>query len=292
MKGVARITVAIIALEESQNLATLLPMLDWADEVVVVDGGSTDGTVDVARAHGCRVVVRPFDNFAAQRNAAIDQATGRWILSIDADERPTPGLVDEVRRVAAEDRHAAYRVPIRSTIFGRPVRYGGTQDDRPRRLFRRDRARWEGDVHEVLAVDGSEGHLHAWLEHHTLPDLDAFLAKMHRYTSLEAEARVRAGRPPRRLAPWLLPPREVFRRLVWKRGILDGPTGWAFSLLSGLSEWMLARRHQRYWAEAGEEAGVRSQESGSRKQEAGSRKEGSGFSGQEPEEARVSCPAS
>jgi glycosyltransferase involved in cell wall biosynthesis len=244
-----RITAAIIARDEQQNLAELLPRLEAVDEIVVVDGGSADGTLELAAARGCRVDSRPFDNFANQRNHACRLATGDWILSIDADERPTPGLLGEIRRVTAASDRAAYRVPIRSTIFGRPVRYGGTQDDRPLRLFRRGRAGWRGSVHEVLEVDGPTGLLEGWLEHSTLPDLNAFLTKVHRYTALEALARVRAGRPPRPCDPLLAPGREVIRRLVWKWGLLDGPAGWAFCLLSGLSEWLLAMRHRHYWRE-------------------------------------------
>ena len=239
------ITAAIIAQNEQRHLAELLPALDWVDQIVVVDGGSRDATVEVARAHGCCVVQRPFDTFARQRNHALRLARCDWVLSIDADERPTPRLIDEIGRRVTDGRHAAFRVPIRSTIFGRPLRRCGTQDDRPVRLFCRGAARWEGDVHERLRVAGRIGRLDGWLTHATLPDLDAFLAKMHRYTRLEAAARVAADRPVRWTDTWVAPAREIFRRLIVKQGLLDGPAGWAFCLLSGLSEWVLARQHRR-----------------------------------------------
>ncbi len=244
------ITAAIIAQDEARRLAELLPRLDWADEVVLVDGGSRDGTPELAAAHRCRVFGRRFDCFAAQRNFAIEQAAGDWVFSIDADERPTPRLVAEIRYRVGSGRYDAYRAPIRSRIFGRRIRWSGTQDDCRVRLFRRGRARWTGDVHEVLRVAGRVGTLRHAIQHESLPDLGAFLAKVHRYTSLEAHARVAAGRPPRPSDLWLRPPREVFRRLVWKLGLFDVPHGWAFSVLSGLSEWVLARKHQTYWNEA------------------------------------------
>jgi glycosyltransferase involved in cell wall biosynthesis len=250
MTQTPRITAALIVQNEAANLVSLLPRLDWADEIVVVDGGSADGSAEVARSHGCRVFGRPFDTFARQRNFAIDQASSDWVLSIDADERPTDALVAEIRERLCEESTAAYHVPIRSTIFGRPFHYSGTQNDRPIRLFRREAARWSGDVHEVLQVTGHVGQLVSWLEHHTIPDLPAFLTKMDRYTALEAAARVAAGRCPRRRDKWIAPAREVFRRLIWKKGFLDGPAGWAFCLLSGLSEWVLAKRHERGWSEA------------------------------------------
>ena len=244
------ITAAIITLNEERNLAELLPRLDWVDEVLIVDGGSSDATVAFARSRGCRVFERRFDGFARQRNHAIRLAAGDWILSLDADERPSPLLAGEIAERTRRPRHAAYRLPIRSTILGSRLRRSGTQDDRPVRLFRAGAARWIGDVHERLVADGRVGTLRGWLWHDTQATLDVFLAKMHRYTTLEARRRVAAGRAPRALDPWLTPPREIFRRLIYKQGLFDGPAGWKFCLLSGLYEWVLADRHRRLWREA------------------------------------------
>ncbi len=143
------------------------------------------------------------------------------------------------------------------------MRFSGTQDDRPVRLFRRTVARWSGDVHEVLQVaspvtspvtnsvagpvTAAVAELRHHLEHHTLSTLTAFLAKMDRYTTLEAQQRVAQQRPPRLRDAWIGAPREVFRRLIWKHGVLDGPRGWAFCFLSGLSQWVLAQKHRRLW---------------------------------------------
>ena len=239
------ITAAMITLDEQRNLAELLPMLDWVDEIVLVDGGSRDDSVRIAASHGCEVDCRRFDTFAAQRNHALRLARGDWVLSIDADERPTPRLAEEIRRRIADSQADAYRISIRSSIFGRPVRHCGTQDDRPIRLFRRLSARWTGDVHEVLQVAGPIGRLENRLTHNPLPNLETFLKKMHRYTLLEAKARAASLRRPSWRDTWIAPPREVFRRLIYKQGFLDGPAGWAFCCLSGLSQWVLAREHRR-----------------------------------------------
>jgi glycosyltransferase involved in cell wall biosynthesis len=239
-----RVSAAIIALNEERHLPELLPRLAWADEIVLIDSGSDDATVAIARAFGCRVEVRTFDNYCLQRNRALELATGDWVLSIDADERPVEGFAAEVHSRLRATRASAFRVPIRSAIFGRRFRFSGTQDDCPVRLFRRDSARWTGHVHEVLQISGQVGRLEQWLEHETLPDLPAFLAKMNRYTSLAADSRRSAGRGPRWSDRWLAPPREAFRRLVWKHGWLDGPEGWAFCVLSGFSEWVLAQKHR------------------------------------------------
>jgi glycosyltransferase involved in cell wall biosynthesis len=244
------LTVAIIAQNEAERLVRLLPLLNFADEVLVVDGGSTDDTVAVAAAGGATVVRRRFDTFAAQRNAVLASAKGDWIFYIDADERPTAALVAEVRGTITRSSCCGFRVPIRSTIFGRRFRFSGTQDDAPLRLVRRDAGVWVGAVHETFAARGGVGRLTFHLEHETLPTVRTFLTKMQRYTHLAARDRTDRGIPPRAGDRWLRPPREVFRRLIWKQGWLDGPAGWTFCLLSGLSEWLLASQHRRLWREA------------------------------------------
>ena len=242
------LSVIIIAQNEERNLPGLLRTLDWVDEIVLVDGGSSDRTIEIARSFGVRVFERPFDNFARQQNFALSLPSGDWVLSLDADERPTPAMVAEIQAVVRDPYCDAYRVRVRSSIFGRRFRFSGTQDDRQVRLVRRGAARWLGEVHETLETAGPVGQLRSWLDHDPLPDLPAFLTKMNRYTTLAAEARVAAARPPRRRDAWLAPVREVFRRLVWKQGFWDGPEGWAFCLLSGLSEWVLANKHRTLWS--------------------------------------------
>lgn len=247
MTQLPTISVAMIVLNEEQQLRELLPQLAWADEVVVIDGGSSDQSVDIAKQHGCRVISRRFDNFAAQRNYALEQCHGDWVLSLDADERVTPELAVEIHNAVSDSEVAAYHVRIRSTIFSHSMRFSGTQNDVPIRLLRRGSAVWSGYVHETLLVRGRVGRLAHAIEHKTLPDLPAFLSKMHRYTRLEAQRRAAAGVAPIKGAAWRAPVREIFRRLIWKHGWLDGPYGWAFCLLSGLSAWVHADRHARLW---------------------------------------------
>ncbi len=242
------IGVAIIARDEAANLHSLLPTLAWADEVVVVvDAASADATADVARRHGAKVIERAFDRFAAQRNAALTACTTDWVLSLDADERLSPGFVGELGKVLTVSRCAGYRIRIHSRIFGRRFRFSGTQDDRPIRLFRPASAAWRGDVHEVVEVAGGVGQLRSTLEHDTLANLPVFLRKMQHYTALEAQARLAAGRRPWRGERWFAAAREFLRRLVWKHGWLDGPTGWAFCALSGLSAWVAVDRTNQLW---------------------------------------------
>lgn len=241
------LAVTVLTQNNADRLGPLLSLLGFADEVVIVDGGSVDGTVDIARRHGATVVERPFDNFAAQRNAGLAASLCDWMFFIDSDERPTAALADEVRRRIRRADYCGYRVPIRSSIFGRRFRFSGTQNDQPLRLVRRDAGCWQGAVHETFVARGAVGRLEFFLEHDAVATIPAFLVKMRRYAALEAAARCEQGRPPFALDQWLRPGREVFRRLIWKQGWLDGPEGWLFCLLSGVSEWVTASEHRRRW---------------------------------------------
>ena len=145
-----RLSALILARDEAHNLADCVIALGFADEIIiVVDPRSQDSSEAVAHDLADRVLVRPFDDFASQRNAALEQASGDWVLAVDADERATPELGREIGDLLASNpEHTGYRVPIRSMVLGRSFRYSGTQHDLPLRLFRRDRGRWVGEVHE------------------------------------------------------------------------------------------------------------------------------------------------
>lgn len=242
-----RITAAVITLNEAQNIAAWLAAHAWADERLVVDGGSADETTAIARSAGARVIEGRFEDFAQQRNRALDAAVGDWVLFADADERPSLQLPAELRRRLPDCRQDGFRIRIRSSIFGRRFRFCGTQDDCRVRLVRRGCGRWTGEVHEVLQVASRSGELAGWLDHVTLPDVATMLAKIDRYTTLAARARVKAGKAPQLHRAFVAPARETARRLFWKQGWLDGPQGWKFCLLSGLSEWQLERKHRELW---------------------------------------------
>lgn len=241
-----RISALIIARDEAKNLPACLASLGWADEVVVVvDSSSRDATLEIARRRADRVVVRPFDDFASQRNAALAASSGDWVFAIDADERATPALAAEIRQAVSDPNasHTGYRVPIRSEILGRPFLYSGTQDDRPLRLFRRKKGWWIGTVHETVALRGSIGRLTQPLMHRTIPTMNVFLQKLNKYTSLEAIEFARKGRPVRPW-DWTVRPFWTFAKLyVGKRGYRDGPEGLVFCALSGVS---VAVRHWKH----------------------------------------------
>ena len=242
----ARISVLILAKDEAENLPSCLATVTWAHEViVVVDRATRDQTAAIARREADLVAVRTFDDFAGQRNAALDLASGEWVFAIDADERATPELAAEIRRVTSDPRlaHAGFRVPIRSVILGRSFRFSGTQHDRPLRLFRRGSGRWVGAVHETVELRGSVGQLTHALQHRTIPDMRTFLHKINQYTTLEAIKFEREARPYRATDLTLRPFWTFLKLYLGKQGFRDGLEGFVFCALSGLS---VAVRHWKH----------------------------------------------
>lgn len=241
-----RVSVLILAKNEARNLPHCLDTVGWADEViVVVDRASRDETQAIAQRGADLVALRTFDDFASQRNAALDLASGDWILAIDADERASPDLAAEVRRVTSDPAapHSGYRVPVRSVILGRPFRFSGTQFDRPLRLFRRGQGRWVGTVHETVDLDGTVGQLRTALRHRTIPDMETFLRKLNEYTTLEAVRFERDGRPTHWGDLTVRPAWTFLKLYLAKQGFRDGLEGLAFCTLSGLS---VAVRHWKH----------------------------------------------
>jgi glycosyltransferase involved in cell wall biosynthesis len=242
-----RISVLVVARDEGHNLSDCLAEARWADErVVVVDPASRDATLTIARRDADLLAVREFDDFASQRNAALAIATGDWVLSVDADERITPELAAEVRRVIADPDapYRGYRVPIRSEILGRRFAFSGTQHDHPVRLFRRDSGRWVGLVHETVDLHGAVGSVRGALRHRTIPTMSAFLDKINRYTTLEAEGLAGARRPFRAVDIAVRPVWTFIKLYVFKQGFRDGIEGFMFCLFSGVSAAVRAWKHR------------------------------------------------
>lgn len=242
-----RVSVLIVARNEAHNLGDCLAAASWAFErIVVVDPVSRDATLEIAREAADVVAVRDFDDFASQRNFALALATGDWVLSIDADERVTPALASEIRRVTADpaNRYQGFRIPIRSVILGRPFGFSGTQHDHPLRLFRRDSGRWTGLVHETVVLDGPVGSLQNAIRHHSLPNMQVFLHKLDHYTTLEAQGL--ACREHRfRMSDLAVRPIWTFFKLyVCKQGFRDGIEGFMFCALSGVSVAVRAWKHR------------------------------------------------
>ena len=189
------VSVVVIAQDEEANIRSCLESVRWADEVVVVDGGSRDRTPEIAASMGARVQRNPWPGFSQQWNLAIGLASCHWVFLLAADERVTEELASRVRAVAMGDGGCdGYYVRRQTSFLDRPMRHCGWGDQRELRLFRRGRGRMDGRlVHERLIVDGRVGELEGRLLHYSHPTVDAYVANLNRCTSLEAEEAVALG---------------------------------------------------------------------------------------------------
>ena len=231
------VSAVVVAQNAERHIAACLRSLAGADEVVVLDGGSRDRTVAIARAAGARVERRPFDDFAHQRQAALERARGDWVFFVDDDERVSDGLAAEVRAVAEAGQAAGYWVPRRNYIWGRWIRGGGWFPDRQLRLLRRDRASYDlgGLVHEVARVDGPLGELSCALVHYNYETVGQFLRKQRHYARLDARMQIARGERGRLRRLLSMPARELWRRYVGLEGRRDGRHGLALAALTALA---------------------------------------------------------
>ena len=191
-----KVSVVIIAKNEAASIARCLESVSWADEVIVLDSGSTDDTVNICRQYTRHVHETDWPGFGPQKNRALERATGDWVLSLDADEWVTAAARDEIVRAVAQPRDvAAFRLPRLSSFCGRFMRHSGWWPDHVVRLFRRGSARFSDDaVHERVIVNGKTGTLREPLMHETFVDLDELLAKMNHYSTLSAQDMQRDGK--------------------------------------------------------------------------------------------------
>lgn len=231
----AFISACVITLNEADRIADCLASLAFCDEVVVVDSGSTDGTRDVAAAHGARVVEHPFAGYRAQKDFAVQAARHDWVLCLDADERVTAELraTIEAARDGGFALAAGYRFARATEYFGAFLRHGNAYPDRVLRLFDRRRGGWRGDreIHEHVTVDGRVATLAGDLEHRAYRSLDDQLTRYRRYATLMAADMHARGRRARLAALIVHPAWRFWRGFVLRRGFLDGWRGFLFACL-------------------------------------------------------------
>jgi len=244
-----RLSVVVITLNEAERLRACLESAAWADELVVVDAESQDKTVQIAREFTDRVLVRPWAGFAEQKNFAVAQATGDWILSLDADEEVPPELRAEIQALlGAEPAEDGYRVPRRNIFWGRWIRHGGLYPDWQLRLFRRGRGRFvERTVHESVRVEGRVGRLASPLVHRSYRDVADFLERADRYSTLAAAEWVRSGRRAGVGDLVVRPAGRFLSMYVVRGGFLDG---WPGFLLACLYAYYVFVRSAKVWERA------------------------------------------
>jgi glycosyltransferase involved in cell wall biosynthesis len=252
------LSVAIITLNEEANLSRTLASVQFADEIVVVDSGSTDRTAEIATSFKARLFAEPWRGFAAQKNFAIERCTGTWILSLDADEALSPELQTEIRALLSGTPSAdAYLLRRRNIFLGRWVRYGGYYPDAKLRLFRRHSANFapparftDRAVHETVAVEGTLETLRNDIIHHTYPTIENYIEHLNHYSTLGTQTVIDRGRTSRSTIAFVLNilvfPYLIFLRgYILRLGFLDGREGLLLHLYHSIyASWTYAKAWQ------------------------------------------------
>jgi glycosyltransferase involved in cell wall biosynthesis len=231
---VPSVSVTIIALNEASRLKAALESVAWADERIVVDSGSTDDTVAIARALADRVEIRAWTGYADQKNYAASLARHDWILSLDADERVSLALGEEIRHLLqSEPAACGYRVPRVTHYLGQWIRCTDWWPDWQLRLYDRRRGRWgRVDVHESVHLEGPMAYLSGDLLHHPYRDVSDHLATIDKYTTMAAAEMYAAGRRSSWARVAVHPPLAFLRNYVLRYGIRQGVPGLVVSLLN------------------------------------------------------------
>jgi glycosyltransferase involved in cell wall biosynthesis len=220
------LSLCVITRDAAGEIADCLASAAFAGEVVVVDSGSRDDTVEIARGRGARVIERDWPGFGAQKNFAVGAAANDWVLCLDADERVTPEMAESIASEMAAPRAAAYAFARRNRFLGRWLAHGEGYPDWNVRLFDRRRARWTDDpVHEHVVADGAVARLSGDLMHASAESLDTYLAKQNRYTTLQAAEMHARGERAGILRLVVSPLARFIRFYVVKLGFLDGVAG-------------------------------------------------------------------
>jgi glycosyltransferase involved in cell wall biosynthesis len=228
------VTATVITFNEAANIEAALASLSWADEIIVVDSESTDRTTEIARKFTDKVIVRPWPGYIAQKNFAAEQASHDWIFSLDADERVTPELAAEIKKlIGGSPRAVGYRVPRVTFHLGRWMRSTDWYPDYQLRLYDRRRARWAGKyVHESVKADGPVEDLGSELQHFAYRDLAHHHQTINRYTTLAARQLFEEGRRAGFLDLVIHPPAAFFRNYVLRGGFRDGVPGLIVSAMN------------------------------------------------------------
>ena len=238
------ISATIITRNEARNIARAIRSLACADEVVVVDSGSTDETASAASSLGARLIVHPFAGFAAQKNFASTQARHDWILSLDADEELDARAQQAVMEWKASSPEAPGFCWARCARYlGRWIRHSGWYPDYKVRLFDRRRGRWEGAyVHESVVVDGPVKTLPGEILHYTCDSLEEHRERIELYTDLAAREMFDLGQRAPLLTPWVMPSWVFLQTYLFRAGVLDGRQGF---LIARMAARYVARKYEK-----------------------------------------------
>jgi glycosyltransferase involved in cell wall biosynthesis len=231
------VSATLITYNEEVNIEEALRSLAWADEIVVVDSGSADATLEICRRYTGRIIHRSWTGFVDQKNYAVSQAAHDWIIALDADERIGSELASEINDLRrAGFQKAGYRIPRVAYFMGRWIRHGDWYPDYQLRLFDRRRSLWRGGrVHESVRIEGTPGFLRGEIQHYTYRSLSDYLRRLETYSTLAARDYQADGRKAS-LAKMLANPGAAFLKgYLVKRGFLDGAPGLMVAIMGAVS---------------------------------------------------------
>jgi len=236
------LTAVVITKNEEGRIKNCLDGLKFVDEIVVVDDFSKDETREIAEGFGAKVFKRKLDNFANQRNFALEKVQTEWVLLIDADEKVTSELASEIKQKVRESQWDGFWIPRRNFIFGKWIQHSGWYPDDQLHLFKTKKGKYFRQVHEQVKVDGNIGRLENHLIHENYQTLNQYLDKMKHYTVLESEHLVSSGYQFQQKDLFIAPTEEFLRRFFAEKGYLDGVTGLALCLLQAFSQFLVYLR--------------------------------------------------
>jgi len=248
----SKLSVTIITYNEEENIKHCLESVKWSDEIVIVDSFSSDKTVEIAREFTPKVFQNKWTNFSEQKNLALEKASNEWVLSVDADERATAKLKEEILTILNSEFQSfnGYYIPRRNHYLGRWIRHCGWYPDYKLRLFRKEKGRFnERTVHESVVLEGRKGYLKSYLNHYSYKNLSDHLGRIDKFSTLSAEQMFRDGKRARFFDLLFLPLTRFIKMYLIKRGYLDGIYGLIVSVMGSfyvftkyLKLWELSRR--------------------------------------------------
>jgi len=252
------ITVIILAKNEESNIGRALNSARFAGEILVVDDGSTDKTIELARDAGASVLKASLNNdFGFHRNVAMKSAKNDWILFLDADEELTPELVDSIQGLAEEDTRAGYYLKRRDYWWGKELHHGETKTARTRgimRLVNRTRGAWVGTVHETYHAEGSTGSLAGFINHYPHQTLAEFISSVNAYSTLRAKELYKAGLGTGIGQIVLFPFLKFMLTYFFYLGFLDGPAGFVYAFLMSFHSFLVRAKLYQYTRLSGDKS--------------------------------------